>query len=251
MNEKQKKYKEIRLDKYDNLLSLWQTIPANNGRGLKKLKEIVNSILNGQALKEGNKPLSLLLYGPSGKRTHAYAFLRALGTEFIQHSHATMLSAPIDFIEFFYGSMPGTGYVISDLNLLPSGNGKKLYQILNEGHFSYMGSVGRKESTPFMSSMVCTVSKLNLLTDTIVNSFEHVVELGEYTDQQKELIALQRLKYAGIEIENEEVLMKLMVLSPSDLSDLIKLLNLSIMVMMADGRNILTSEDVRKGKELW
>jgi len=38
---------------------------------------------------------------------------------------------------------------------------------------------------------------------------------------------------------------------PSDLEDLIKLLNLSIMVMMADGRNVLTSNDVRKGKELW
>jgi len=104
---------------------------------------------------------------------------------------------------------------------------------------------------PVMGSIIGTVKKLNLLPDIILNSFEHVVELCEYMPQQKELIVLQRLKYANIEIENEEVLKTLMLYSPSDLEDLIKLLNLSIMVMMADGRNVLTSNDVRKGKELW
>ena len=249
MNDKTKN-KQIKLDEYDHL-SLWQMIPANSGRGLKKLKSIVNSILNGQAERETNKPLSLLIYGPEGKRTHAYAFLRALGAEYVQHSPAVLLYNPIDFIEFFYGAIMDNGYIISNLNMLPGGNQKKLYQILNEGHFSYMGSVGRKESTPVMSPIIGTVKKLNLLPDIILNSFEHVVELAEYMPAQKELIALQRLKYAGIEIENEEVLTKLMLYSPSGLEDLIKLLNLSVMSMLGEGRAVLTSEDIRKGKELW
>ncbi len=250
MNHKQQKNTQIKLDAYDNL-SLWQMIPANNGRGLKKFKEIVNSILNGQALKENNKPLSLLIYGPSGKKTHGFSFLRALGTEIIMHSPASVLYTTMDLYEFMYGSIPGTGYIISDLNMLTSGNCKKLHQVLNDGHFTYMNPGGVKIQVPVMGSIIGTVKKLNLLPDIILNSFEHVVELCEYMPQQKELIVLQRLKYANIEIENEEVLKTLMLYSPSDLEDLIKLLNLSIMVMMADGRNVLTSNDVRKGKELW
>lgn len=251
MNDKHQKNRQIKLDEYDHL-SLWQMIPANNnGRGLKKLKSIVNSILNGQAERETNKPLSLLIYGPTGKRTHAFAFLRALGVEFVQHTSASLLPNPIDFIEFFFGAIIDNGYIISDLNLLPGGNSKKLYQILNEGHFSYMDVGGRKESTPVLSPIVCTVKKLNFVPDVMINSFEHVIEISEYTDQQKELLCLQRLKYSNIEIQNEEVLKTLMMYSPSELNDLIKLLNLSIMVMMADGRNVLTSDDVRKGKELW
>jgi hypothetical protein len=193
----------------------------------------------------------LLIAGETGKRTHSYAFLRSIAIEYIQHSPASMLISPMEFVELFYGSIPDNAYVITDINYLPHGNRTKLYQILNEGMFSYMGMDGRKKSVPVLSSIVATVKDINMVPDIIKDSFQYSVELGEYTPQQKELIAYQRLKYAGIEIENEEVLMRLMALSPSDLNDLIKLLNLSVMVMMADGRNVLTSEDIRKGKELW
>jgi hypothetical protein len=250
MNERRQKNKQIKLDEFSNI-SLWQLLPCGNGKGLKKLREITNSILNGQAQRETNKPLSLLIHGPSGKRTHAYAFLKAQGIEYIHHSPASVLYTTMDFYEFLYGAMPEAAYLISDLNLLNSGNCKKLYQVLSQGHFSYMNAGGVKIEVPVLSTIVCTVKKLNFLPDTIISSFEHVVELGEYTDQQKELIALQRLKYSNIEIEEEDVLKKLLLLSPSDLSDLIKLLNLSITVMMADGRSVLTVEDIRRGKEMW
>ena len=250
MNHKQQKNKEIRLDAYNDL-SLWQMIPAGNGNGLKKLRVIVNSLLNGQAVKQDNKPFSLLVYGPTGKKTHMYAFLKGNGVEIIHHSPASMLYTTMELYEFFYGSMPDAGYIISDLNMLPSGNCKKLYQILNQGYFTYMDSGGIKREVPVLSSIIATVKKLNMIPDIILNSFQYVVELNEYTSQQKELIALQRLKYSNIEIEGEDVLKKLILLSPSDLEDLIKLLNLSIMVMMGEGRAVLTSEDIRKGKELW
>lgn len=250
MNEKNQKNKQIKLDEYFSI-SLWQLLPCGNGLALKKLKEIVNSILHGQAHRETPKPLSLLIVGQVGKKSHGFAFLRSLAAEFIFHSTASMLSIPIDFIDFFYGAISDNGYIISDLNMLPGGNMKKLYQILNSGYYSYMDVGCKKLSTPVMSPIVCTVKKLNLLPDTIISSFEHIVELGEYTDQQKSLIAYQRLRYAGIEIENEEVLTKLMLYSPSGLEELIKLLNLSVMSMLGEGRAVLTSDDVRKGKELW
>lgn len=250
MNHKQQKNKEIKLDAYNDL-SLWQMIPAGNGKGLKKLRVIVNSLLNGQAVKQDNKPFSLLLYGPTGKKTHMYAFLKALGVEYVQHSPASMLYTTMDLYEFLYGSMPDAAYIISDLNMLPSGNCKKLYQILNHGYFSYMDSGGRRKDVPVLSLIIGSVKKLNMIPDIIINSFQFVVELGEYTEQQKSLIAYQRLRYSGIEIESDEVLKKLILLSPSDLEDLIKLLNLSVMVMINDTRNVLTVEDIRRGKELW
>ncbi|MBN2286881.1 MAG: hypothetical protein JXI43_10570, partial [Tissierellales bacterium] len=87
---KQQKNSQIKLDEFSNI-SLWQLLPAGDGLGLKKLRSIVNSVLNGQAQRETNKPMSLLITGEAGKRTHAYAFLRALGISDMHHITANLL----------------------------------------------------------------------------------------------------------------------------------------------------------------
>ena len=46
--EKQEQKQIVGLDEFDNTVSLWQLLPAGAGRGLHRLKTIVNSIHNGQ-----------------------------------------------------------------------------------------------------------------------------------------------------------------------------------------------------------
>lgn len=248
---KQQKNKPITLDEFDNI-SLWQMLPCGDGLALKKLRSIVNSILNGQVERETNKPLSLLITGEVGKRTHAYAFLRALGIEDIKHICANMLETHRDVMEFFCNSSPDTGYIISNMQFLPATVQKKIYQIIEEGeHRSVDLYKMEVVSTPVFGTIVCTSKNEKAVTGCINDSFEYHCKLRAYTIQQKELIALQRLKYANIEIEDEGVLQILMLYSLSNLYDLIKLLNLSIVVMLGEGRNVLTRDDVKKGKELW
>lgn len=243
--------KQVKLDAYEDI-SLWQLLPCGkNGKALKTLKSIVNSIQNGQAQKEGPKPLSLLIAGEAGKLTHGYAFLRALGCEYIQHIHASMLQTPNDLIEFFHQSNPDTGYILSDLNNLPMSMKKRFYQILIEGSFTLLNQYNHtKVGHPVLGPVLGTVRKLNLIPDVIREQFEYAVELETYTDEQKKLILLQRLKYSNVEIENQDLLRILLLHSRSGLDELVRLLDLSITVMLGDGRNVLTSRDIRTAKDL-
>lgn len=248
---KQQKNSPIKLDEYNNI-SLWQLLPAGDGLALKKLRAIVNCVLHGQAYRETNKPLSLLISGETGKKTHSYAFLKALGIEQISHITANLLQTPRDVVDFFCGSTPDSGFLISNLNFLPASMQKKVYQILEEGqHKSVDPYKVEVVATPVYGIIVCTAKNEKLVPQVLRNTFDYHCELRNYTPQQKELICLQRLKYTNIGIEDERVLQTLFLNSTSDLNDLMKLLKLSIVVMMAEGRNVLTSSDVRKGKELW
>lgn len=248
---KQQKNKPITLDEFSNI-SLYQMLPCGDGLALKKLKAIVHSVLHGQAIREANKPMSLLITGEVGKRTHAYAFLRALGIEHISHISANMLQLSKDVVEFFCDSSPDSGYLISNFNMLPASMHKKIYQVLEQGeHRSVDPYKVKVIATPVYGIIVCTAKNEKLVPQAIRNSFDYHCELRTYTEQQKQLLCLQKLKYSNIDIEDEGVLKTLLLNSTSDLNDLMKLLKLSVTVMMADGRNVLSSEDVRKGKELW
>jgi hypothetical protein len=243
--------KQVKLDEYDNI-SLWQLLPSGNGKGLKKLKEIVNSELNSHPQRSMDKPLSVLISGQSGKRTHAFSTLKALGYEYIKHSPAALLANMNDLVEFFQGSTPETAYVISDLHSINTGVLKKFYQILNEGNLIAHNHITHQKTLfPVLGPVAMTIRDQNKIPIYLKESFTYSVSLGEYTAQQKELITLQRLKYAGIEIQDEQVLKTLLLHCHSELNGLIQLLDLSITVMLGDGRDVLTSGDVRKGKELF
>lgn len=252
MDEKStNKQKQVKLDEYDNI-SLWQLLPSGSGKGLKKLKEIVNSELNSHPQRSMDKPLSILISGIAGKRTHSFATLRGLGYGYVKHSPAALLGNMNDLVEFFQGSTSETAYVISDLHSVNTGVLKKFYQILAEGNLiAHNHITHQKTMFPVLGPVVMTVRDLNKVPIYLKECFSYTVSLGEYTPQQKELIALQRLKYAGIEIEDEQVLKTLMIHSLSGLDGLIQLLDLSITVMLGDGRDVLTATDVRKGKDLF
>ena len=240
---------QIKLDEYDNL-SLWQMIEAGDGKALQKLKAIVNSILNSHPVIQGNKPLSILLSGEAGKRTHGHAFLRSMGCEDIRFSPAAVFCCNNDLIDFFNNSGPDTGYVIFDLHSVPGGALKKLFEILHNGELSMTDFRREKTIHPVMGTIVMTMRNRMKLPIYLQECFTYSVSLNKYTKQQKELIALQRLKYSNISMETEGILRSLLVLSQEDLRRMVCLLDTSITVMMADGRKVLTSSDVHNGYKL-
>ena len=240
---------QVRLDEYDNL-SLWQMIGAGDGKALQKLRTIVNSLMNSHPIRESAKPLSLLISGEAGKRTHGHAFLRALGCEDIRVSPAAVFCSSSDLVDFFSNSTPDTGYVIFDLHSIPGGALKKLFEILHNGELSVTDFRREKIVYPVMGVVIMTMRDRMKLPLYLQECFTYSVELGKYTEQQKELIALQRLKYANIEMETEDILRSLQVLSQEDLRKIVNLLDASITVMMADGRQVLTNTDVHIGHKL-
>ena len=240
---------QVRLDEYDNL-SLWQMIPAGDGKALQKLKAIVNSTMNSHPVIQGNKPLSILLSGEAGKRTYGHAFLRSMGCEDIRFSPAAVFCSTPDLVDFFSNSSSDTGFVIFDLHSVPGGALKKLFEILHNGELAMTDFRREKTVYPVFGTIVMTMKDRMKLPLYLQECFTYSVCLDKYTKQQKELIVLQRLKYANIEMETDEILRSLLVLSQEDIRKMVCLLGTSVMVMMADGRQILTNSDVHVGHKL-
>ena len=237
----------INIDEFDETISLFQLIPSGTGRGISHLKRIVDSILNNPK-EEPLKPLTLLITGKQGKRTHARSFIRALGLEFINESPAHLLQAqPTSISEFFDPLLLCDSYIISDVNLLSSSLLKILHQIMTIGKFSYNNYYNRtKEITAVFHPLIMTAQSKAKIPNYLIEKIDNIVGLEDYTDQQFELVVLQRLKYANIDYEEEKVLMLLVEYGNKYLHQIIRLLKSAITVMLADSRKVLTVDDVNR-----
>ena len=118
MKKQEEQNQIVSVDEFDETVSLFQLIPAGSGKGISHLKVIVDSIINSPG-KQPRKPLSILLTGKQGLRTHGRSFIRALGIESINESPAQLLNSSMNAMhEFFNPSLLPDSYVISNINML-------------------------------------------------------------------------------------------------------------------------------------
>ena len=237
----------IDLDEFDDQVSIWQLIPAGEGKALKKLKLIVESVLNGDVEKESSKPLSLLISGKNSTKIYAKAFLRGLGLGDIREIPAPVIQSYNDLIEFFHLSSSDTGYIISQAQNIRGMIVKDLYNVLTEGILARWNYTKMDKTVfPVLGTIVVTSYSNSSVPFEIKKCFTHQIEIEDYDKTQMELICLQRLLYSNIERENDKVL-KLLTTLRSSFESTIQLLKNSVMVMQAEGKgNVLTEEHVKK-----
>ena len=99
--------------------------------------------------------------------------------------------------------------------------------------------------------IVMTTHQIDKVPDFLTRKVDHVVQIEDYTEQQLELIVLQRLKYCQLEYSDEKVLKLIVEKGNGDLHKMhmmIRLLKDAITVMQADGRVVLTVDDVEQGR---
>jgi hypothetical protein len=244
--EKQEQKQIVGLDEFDTTVSLWQLLPAGAGRGLHRLKTIVNSIHNGQ-VKQSLKPLSLLIAGKQGLRTHARCVLRAWGLEHPGELPAHLLQSTADEIfNFFSPSQMADSHIISSVSLLYPAILKTLYEVVSTGEFSKYDNIRKTtEVVPVFTPIVMTTNAKDNVPTYFQQKIDHIVELEDYSEQQLQLIVLQRLKYCGLDYDEEKVLQLIVEYGLEKLHNIIRLLKSSITVMLADSRTTLTVEDVK------
>ncbi len=245
--KKQEQKHIISLDQYDETVSLYQLISPGAGRGLTHLKLIVNSILHNP-VQQTRKPLSLLIVGKQGCRTHGRSFIRALGLEDISETHAQFLSAPTNAVhDFFNPLLPAQSYLISNIETLYPSVLKTIFEIITKGEYSgYDYQRRTKEIVCVYCPVVLTAPDISKIPGYFKENIDHIVSLEEYTDQQLELVVLQRLKYCGIDYDEEKVLSLIVKYGLKDLHKIIRLLKSSITVMMSENRTTLTVTDIKK-----
>ena len=245
--KKQEQKQIISIDEFDSTVSLYQLLSPGAGRGLSHLKVIVNSLLHNPEQPQA-KPLSLLIAGKQGLRTHARSFIRALGLEYIKEIPAQLLHAPPTAIyEFFTPLLLCDSYVISRVDALYPGILKTLFEIISKGEYSKDNYQRQcKEVFAVYKPIMMTTSKESKIPNYFLEQIDHIVKIEDYTDQQLELIVLQRLKYGNIDYQEEKVLWLLKEYGDKKLHNIIRLLKSAITVMLSDSRTVLRIDDIKK-----
>ena len=245
--KKEKQKQIVTIDEFDNTVSLYQLLPAGTGSGLKKLKIIIDSIHNSE-IDNGLKPFSLIIAGKQAVRTHARCFIRAMGLEYPYEMPSNLLqTTPTEVFNFFHPTRWCDSYVISAISLLYPTTLKTLYEIITTGRFSVYNNIKKTtEVVPVFNPILLTTHRLDKVSDYFTEKIDHIVELDEYTDQQLELIVLQRLKYCQIDYQEEKVLQLIVEYGSKNLHQIIRLVKDAITIMLADSRTVLTVEDVKK-----
>jgi hypothetical protein len=243
-NNTENKIKSI--DHFDTDISLFHLIPCGNGRSLEYLKLIRDSILNS-TVDTGLKPISVLVTGIQGKRTYARCLLRGIGIESIQEISGKMLHDCRNLEELFSLSYYSRGYIISDTDCMGYAPQRELIRVLREGYFNVYNSLKRtSEKYPMCGPIVLTTYNIKRLLPEITEQINHIVNLGEYTTDQRKAILIQRIRACNAQFEHEESLKKLAD-NIKSLNHLVQILKIVLSAMLAEGRNILTMQDIEKG----
>jgi len=250
MNKNTENKQILSVDRFDEEISLWQLIPCGSGRGTTHLRLIADSILNNNQPSVPTKPLSLLLHGKGGaKKTHASAFLRAIGIDSVNRIPAGMLYSLRDLTEYFDSA---EACIITEIDDMPPMLHLVIDSIIEKGEYLTCNFRNEKECHPVMVPVILTANDITDVPPLIVQMVNHVVRLENYTKEQVKLVLVQRLKYCGIESAISEKTLDLMIgdAEPLTLYALIRVLKVAITVMLADTRRIMTDFDIRKAVKL-
>lgn len=249
MNNNTENKQILSVDRFDEEISLWQVIPCGSGRGITHLRLIADSILNNNQPLHPTKPLSLLLYGKGGaKKTHASAFLRAIGIDSANRISAGMLYSLRDLTEYF---SPAEAYIITEIDDMPPMLHLLIDSIIEKGEYLTYNR-NEKECHPVKVPVILTANDIADVPPLIVQMVNHVVKLENYMKEQLKLILIQRLKYCGIESAISEKTLDLLIgdAEPLTLYALIRVLKVAVTIMRADCRRIMTDADIRKAVKL-
>ena len=118
------------------------------------------------------------------------------------------------------------------MSLLYPSSIKPLYEVVSKGEFSRDDYLHKTtEVVPVLNPVVMTTHTKNNVPKYLKEKIDHIVELEDYSDQQLELIVLQRLKYCGLDYKEEKVLKLIVEYGLENLQNIIRLLKGAIAFM--------------------
>jgi hypothetical protein len=236
------------LAEFDQSVSLYQLIPAGTGKGLSLLKKIVDYILTAKPIRIP----SVLITGGHGIRTHASAFLRALGLEDTREMDGFLLQPCSSLIDYFRNpSANTTGYIITGAHQLDAQVQVKMIDILSRRTFSLFNFVKEgKDHYCVEGTLVLTAPSVLVVSESIRRSIDYHVAIEPYTHQQKLLQVLQRLKYCALGYESEQVLEEITLRGNGNIRQMVQLIQICITLISTDGRTEIELKDVKKAADL-
>ena len=240
------------IDEFENSVSLYNLLAGGSGKAVILLKKMVDQVQNDNFHNViANSPPSLIIIGREGKSVTAKAFLRALGIEQIRQIQARYVEGESYLVALFQNSHANIGYIIHHVEKLQEGLLSYLWQLLKEKKLCIFNFLNQMEEVHKINGIVIlTSSDIKKVSQPIMQAVDYVIKLEEYTQQQLELIVLQRLQFSGLDYENEEVLRTVVEYGNGQLRYIIRFLRDCYTVVRADGRDKLMLSDIEKAVKL-
>lgn len=237
----------IELSEFDEAISPHQLIPAGDGKSLQLLKLIIDDVLN-------NKPQKLntiLITGSQGKRTYARALCRGIALTDVREIDARVLHHNGDVQQLFYKPSTETGFIITESNFINTTVQKLIWQILiTEKYSIYSYDMSRIEHYSVTGVLIFTALSRSVTPRIVLENVDWIIEIGDYSPQQRLLCVLQRLKYCQMNYECEEALSRIVEVGGIKLREIIRFLRICIAFARREGQ-VVRKEDVEKAAKIW
>lgn len=244
------------LEDFENQCQMWSIVPGGTGRGIVKLRKIIDSIQAQNYTSPYKKLPSFLLIGEmnTGKNIVAKAITNSLILTDVRECNARYFDNGISSSQFFGDSLLGTAHIITNIEQLSKIGESVLWRYLKQGICKYYNySTRQYDLVQHCNGMVIiTARNKSKIAKSIVSAVDYVIQLEPYSVEQQKLIVHQLLKFCDINYIGGEVVLQEIVDHGVGMIGLsLDFLKDCIMVMKAELLDSLDMQVVEKAKRLW
>lgn len=244
------------LEDFESQCHLWSIVPGGSGKGIVKLRKIVDSIQAGNFTNPYKKLPSFLIVGDSGtgKNIVVKAIVNSLILTDVRECHARYLDNGIHSTLFFKDSLHGTAHIVTNIEHLTVAAESVLWRYLKHGFCKYFNYSTREfDLVQQCNGMIAiTARNKSKISQSILGAVDHVIELEQYTQEQVKIIVHQLLSvFCKIPYDGEQVLQEIVNEGVGMIGLVIEFLKECIMVMKAEMLDCLDMEVIEKAKRIW
>jgi hypothetical protein len=231
---------------FDDEVSLWQLIYPGDGKVRGQFEDIIESLEHRQYSK--TPPVSVLIVGKEGKRLHAASFLKGLGKDVIRSAPARYFTSVEEVKRLLMHTQEYFGYIVSQFEPLEHLNYSLLCEIISNGTYTVFEKMKNAWITYHLNNpIIVTAEKISLVPQCMVEKFDHIVFLQDYTPEQIREIIEQRLDFCRIDYDGQFI-DSVMRLSGQSLKRAIRVIEACITVMQAREQERLSAEHLERAK---
>jgi len=257
MKKQEEQKIKYELKDFESQCHLWNLVPGGSGKGVVKLRKIVDSIQADNYSNPYKKLPSFLIVGEkdTGKNVVAKAIVNSLILDDVRESHARYFDNGIHSTLFFRDSLYGTAHIITNIENLTIAAESVLWRYLKHGFYKYYNYSTREfDIEQYCNGMIIlTATEKSKLSKSILGVVDNMIELEPYSIEQQKLIVHQILTvFCGINyVGGEIVLQEIVDEGVGMIGIVIDFLKTCIMVMKTELLDCLDMAVVEKAKRLW
>lgn len=230
-----------RFEEFDQHISLWNTIPAGSGNSLVLLRKIVDGIESSFFSRN-----PCIVIAGEGARELGLAVANTLCSQDIREVEGQFLYLVRGQSDYFDNSLFDAVHIINDVGRIGMSE-CALWHVIKTRIYKTVRADGSAGYNYVHGIIILAADDIKAVPSSLCRASDYKVVIEEYTREQLELIIHQRLKFCGVNYQNdEEVLKTINKYGGGKLVPILDLLKICIFLAQFEHDNILTLKTVDK-----